>query len=496
MGKRLRAGITVLALAVLSVPSRVVFSQPPPVPSGLPGPAPAPALPARGLNAGPLAVPPPPTIEDPMLAAVPAPPRVIRSWDEAERLLLGRSSNLRMAVDQVLVAEGQTMVALAQVLPSFGGCAGGSSAPPGCGNSIFTHQLLTRPYTETIAGEPVSGVLPVPNTLTASATLSQDILNLQEFDQVGISKLTEQANHLTVKDTRRTLALSLATQIVSVVTAERTAEINRGGLRVALEQLELTKRKAALGAAMLLDIVRADQNATNARVALVSGDEALRQARESLGLILGLSEETGVSPDINVNGLAQDVLRECTAIDDVAARPDVAAARKNLEVAKRNLRNTWYSFVPVITGQSTLAATTAVNLGYPNPTWTIGAALSVPLFDGGSRLGTIKSQRAQEDVAEQTLYNLLRQDIIQVEQAQRGVEVAENSYRVSLRQRDLAAQNDSLTQALWARGQGTSVDLVTASEAHRLAEQSLVVAEFNVVKARLAVVMALATCPG
>jgi hypothetical protein len=37
--------------------------------------------------------------------------------------------------------------------------------------------------------------------------------------------------------------------------------------------------------------------------------------------------------------------------------------------------------------------------------------------------------------------------------------------------------------------------LVTASEAHRQAEQTLVVAEFGVVKARLAAIMALSTCP-
>ena len=52
-----------------------------------------------------------------------------------------------------------------------------------------------------------------------------------------------------------------------------------------------------------------------------------------------------------------------------------------------------------------------------------------------------------------------------------------------------------MTQAAYARGQGTSVDLVTASEAHRLAELSLAVAEFGVVKARLAAIMALSTCP-
>jgi outer membrane protein TolC len=326
-------------------------------------------------------------------------------------------------------------------------------------------------------------------------TLSQDIINLQEFDQISINELMEDSSRMTVDDTRRTLDLSLANQIVSVVTAERSADINRVGLRVALEQLELSKRKENLGAATMLDVVRAKQNAANARVSLVSGDEALRQARESLGLTLGIPMEFGVAREMDVNAIAEDALHSCRVVDNVDQRPDIAAARTNLEVAKRNLRNTWYSFVPVLTGTSSLTATTAVNAGYPNPTWTLGAALSVPIFDGGTRLGQIKSQRAAEDIAAQALEALRQQAIIQVEMTKRGIAVAELSYQVSLEQRDLAALNDSMTQTGYSKGLGTSVDLVTASEAHRQAEQALVVAEFGVVKARLAAIMALSTCP-
>jgi outer membrane protein TolC len=434
-------------------------------------------------------------VDDPMLAPVPPPRRVVSSWAEAQQMLRTRSTNLKTALAQVVQAEGQTMVAFAQYLPSLGGCAGGSSAPPGCANASFTHQLITRTVTESAVGTVLTNVVPIPNTLTGSMTLSQDIINLQEFDQISINELMEDSSRMTVDDTRRTLDLSLANQIVSVVTAERSADINRVGLRVALEQLELSKRKENLGAATMLDVVRAKQNAANARVSLVSGDEALRQARESLGLTLGIPMEFGVAREMDVNAIAEDALHSCRVVDNVDQRPDIAAARTNLEVAKRNLRNTWYSFVPVLTGTSSLTATTAVNAGYPNPTWTLGAALSVPIFDGGTRLGQIKSQRAAEDIAAQALEALRQQAIIQVEMTKRGIAVAELSYQVSLEQRDLAALNDSMTQTGYSKGLGTSVDLVTASEAHRQAEQALVVAEFGVVKARLAAIMALSTCP-
>jgi outer membrane protein TolC len=277
------------------------------------------------------------------------------------------------------------------------------------------------------------------------------------------------------------------------VTAEREAEINRVGLRVALEQAEITVRKRALGAANGLDVVRAQQNAANARATLVTGDETLREARESLGLALGVPEEMGVAPDVNADGLARSAMESCRAVSDVDDRADIASARVKLDVAKRNLRNVWFTFLPTVTAQSTLAGTSVTTI--INPTWNITATLQVPIWDGGTRYGNLRNARAAEDMAVQQLESLRRQAIIQVEQAQRQLAVSQDSDKVAREQRDLAAQNDQMTQLAYGAGQGTSLELVTASEAHRQAEINLALADFNVVKARILALLALATCP-
>jgi outer membrane protein TolC len=105
------------------------------------------------------------------------------------------------------------------------------------------------------------------------------------------------------------------------------------------------------------------------------------------------------------------------------------------------------------------------------------------------------SARAAEDTAAQQLEAIRRQAIIQIEQAQRQLLVAETTDRVAREQRDLAAQNDQMTQTAYMAGQGTSLELVTASEAHRQAELNLALQDFGVVKARVLAVLALATCP-
>jgi outer membrane protein TolC len=415
-----------------------------------------------------------------MLAPVPVPKRVVSSWQEAVAYLRARSTDLRIAFDQVLQAEAQTRIALSQYLPSLTTTA------------IATHQIITS--TGIVFSS--AGATASANAASANLQLQQTILNAQQFDQISIDELSEDAATLTVEDRKRTLALSLANQIVAVVTAERSAEINRVGLKVALEQLEITKRKQELGAANGLDVVRAQQNAANARATLVSGDESLKEAREALGLALGVPEETGVGHDVNIDELARSAMSTCHVVPDVDARPDVAAARTNLEVAKRNLRNVYYQFLPTLNAQSTATGfTPAPAFSSPDPTWNIQAVLQMPWWDGGARYGSLRNARAAEDIAHQNLEALRRQAIIQVQQAQRQLVVAEVSDKVAREQRDLAAQNDTMTQTAYMAGQGTSLELVTASEAHRQAELNLALQDFTVVKARVLAVLALATCP-
>ncbi len=436
-------------------------------------------------------MPPPPPVNDPMLAPVPAPKRVLSSWKEGVSYLRARSTDLKVALDQVLQAEAATRIALAQYLPLINANNAGGLA--------YTHQLITR----SVAGGMSLGMggivttsrVPVPNTYAGSLVLQQAVINVPAFDQISIDELSEDASRLSVEAEKRTLVLSLANQIVAVVTAEREAEINRVGLRVALEQLDITNRKQALGAANGLDVVRAQQNAANARATLVTGDESLREARESLGLTLGVPEETGVAPNVNVGGLAESAMESCHMVADLDKRPDIAQAEVQLEVAKRNLRNVWYTFLPTVGLSSTLSATSPVSAGFPNPLWNVQGSLEIPIWDGGTRYGNLRNARAAQDIAAQQLESLRRQAIIQVEQAQRQLVVAEASDRVATEQRDLAQQNDMMTQTAYAAGQGTSLELVTASEAHRQAEINLALQDFNVVKTRILALLALATCP-
>jgi len=462
-----------------------------------------------------LTLPPAPTIDDPMLAPMPPAPRLIATWEETLELLRGRSTDLRTAYDEVLRAEGQVRTALAANLLTINGTAtyqhllagstGLISTTPSTTATIPTLPGFTPQQSATLAGaftnaleQSVQGLGVTPSDqVILGAQAVQPILSLETWHNYKTTKINVEAARLSYEDMKRTIALSVANDLIAVITAERVAELNRVGTRSALERLDLARRKNNLGAATRLDVIRAQQDVETARATLVTGDESLRQAREALGLALGLPQQVGVTKDLNLDGLVKAALDSCRATDSVEDRADVAAARTRVIVAKRRVDDVYYLFLPTINAQSSAAydATIPASAGTTVTSWNIGAVLTVPLWDGGVRYGSLRQSRALEDEAKMTLESTRRQAIVQVEQARRSVTVAEASEMVARNARTLAAENDRLTRTGYIEGQGTSLELVTAAAALREAEITLALRQFDLVKARVTAILALANCP-
>jgi outer membrane protein TolC len=151
--------------------------------------------------------------------------------------------------------------------------------------------------------------------------------------------------------------------------------------------------------------------------------------------------------------------------------------------------------LPTLNAQSTLSSTTAdVGSGTPRTTWNVSAVLSIPIWDGGARYGALRSARALREEATLQVEAARRGATVGVAQAGRGIPVAEAALDVAREARRLAAGVDQLTQTAYRAGQGTSLELVLAASALRQAEVELALREFEVVRARLEALFALARC--
>lgn len=426
-------------------------------------------------------LPPPPTVNDPMLLPVPVANKTVATWEEILTLMRARSTELKVAYLEVLRAEAQSRIALAGTLPSLNG------------TGIVRKELLTK-----TSPNPLGGTVTQPNTdiiATGSLTLVQPVFAPRAWYGIKTAGMAEDVARLSVEETKREITLRVASALIVVVTSERVAELNRIALRAALERLDLSTRKRALGAATGLDVLRAQQDAENTRATLVSGDESLRQAREALGLSLGLAEPIGVPPNISLDGLERSASSFCKPAASIDERADIATARGRRELAERGVGDVKRQFSPTINAQSTLATTTADTGFSPSTTWNIQGVLSVPLWEGGARYGALRAARVDVERAETELMALQRSVTVEIAQSRRAVTVADDSRKVAAAARALAAEADRLTRAGYLEGQGTSLELVIAAQALRQSEVNLALREFELVRARIQALLAAANCP-
>jgi outer membrane protein TolC len=167
--------------------------------------------------------------------------------------------------------------------------------------------------------------------------------------------------------------------------------------------------------------------------------------------------------------------------------------RTEVDIAARGVKDVWYQFSPVVTFQSTLVRSNDA-LAIPATTWNIEGVLTIPIWDGGARYGELRQARAQKDEAEQNVIGQRRAVIIQIEQARRAVEVAEESRKVAVDAETHARQVDHMTQVGFLTGQGTSLDLVVSAGALRQAQINRALRDFDLVRARIDALLALADC--
>jgi outer membrane protein TolC len=427
-------------------------------------------------------IPSRPEVSDPMLTELPRPQRQLGSWQEALTQLRARSTDLATAYAEVIKAEAQSRIALAALLPTLTGTA------------TATHQIVSQAGASYVSATSPT-ITTSSDSLVGSLSLSQALIDVKAWHDFGTARAAEEVQRLGVRSVKRIMTLSLATAVVAVVTAERVAEINRLSLQSALELLELTKRKAALGTATGLDIVRAEQNVSTTRSSIVSGDESLRQAREALGLVLGEPQEVGVAADIKIDELVGVLNQSCQPLKSPLDRPELQAANQQLKVNERLIRSAELSFLPTLRAQSSLNETATFNGSPPRSTWSISAVLSVPIWDGGARYGTLRNARAARDEAAYTIEAKRRTITIEVLQASRSVQVAEQSLEVARKSAELAARNNALTRMSFQLGQGTtSFELVAASVALQQAQVQMAVQEFGLVNARLQALLTMARC--
>ncbi len=189
--------------------------------------------------------------------------------------------------------------------------------------------------------------------------------------------------------------------------------------RESVQKLTDDRVRAGLDSRLELKQVETSIPAARTRIAQMEEEIALR--RNQLAALLGQGPDRGLAiarPSLHVTSVA---LPSRVPADLLGRRPDVVASRLRAEAAARDIASAKADFYPnvnlsALIGVQSVSLSNLLTAGSSVP--TAGAAIRLPILDGGRLRGALAARNADYDLAveqyNQTLADALREVVDQL----------------------------------------------------------------------------------
>lgn len=429
--------------------------------------------------------PPLPEVHDEMLDPPPPAANVLATFRQGVELVKSQLPSLRISLARIEQEEGSVTQSLARVLPTF------------AASGAIQQDLLLGEGTRFITSGVQRGTIPYPElTWNGSAAINVPLFAPRSWFDLGTAARAVESARYDARNTDRVALAALTDSVILALTAERLADVSRASLKSALVTLQLTRRTVLGGTANVLDVLRATQEVLASRTQVLKAHEAVLRARESLGAALGTSSGWSVAPELRIDDFGAELQSFCRPESAAAARDDVKASKADVVVEERRTRSVDYGLFPTL-GVTTSATYWSNPVATPNGehvTWTISGLLSWSIFDGGLRKGERRMNLGLQHASEARAAETQRRAELEVAQATRTVKLAQDSLEVSKQARDVAVETARLARIGFAKGIGTSFELVEATRRLRESEMELAVRDFDLLRAKLDALLSLASC--
>lgn len=276
--------------------------------------------------------------------------------------------------------------------------------------------------------------------------------------------------------------------VLEVVSAWNLLEANRAVEQANLANLDFARQSRDLAAARKIagiatsaDRLQGETQAAQAELTLTQTRGNVASAAARLAVAMGLPPATPLTlgplaPLESSTVLARDAQ---SLIDRAEAlRPDLRAARAQLEAADANIRVARSAARPSI-GLQANNSLSALDSSIDRNLTSAGLTLSLPLFSGWTTRYQIAQARAQAAQQAATLEQIRQSAGLAVWQANVAYENALASLSPARALINSATESADLAQGRYRAGTGTFADLLNAQSALASARQQLAQAEFN-----------------
>lgn len=437
-------------------------------------------LAANAQNAQPVEAPTPQPVAEPSSSALPYPAYGTPAPDvSAQRAKPGvpTTVSLKAAIDIAVARSPQFEAQRAQyrAVAAKYGAARGALLPNVSANAGVTRDYGAGSFGNASGGSGSSGGATNAGPFTTEFGKVQATQLIFDGGRViaGLrsAKEGDVAGRQTLVRQLQSLAFNVAQAYYGVLQADATVRANAQLVRQFETQEGNVRAQIRAGSAARADLAAAQFQTAQARGALITSQGQQIGAQAAFATTLGLDADAAVQPEALSSGAVPTrALDYTTAVTQaLQLRPDYLAARHSVDSARENVRFAKLARFPVLnvtgsTGDSrTLIGGASVSGSnkYQSSS-SLGAALSIPIYDQGLTNFNVAQAASQYDQAVAGE----RQTLLGVQSDVRGALAGLISARAALTQaqfeRQSAQVNVQATQARYRVGAATITDVITA----------------------------------
>ncbi|HET7815434.1 MAG TPA: TolC family protein [Candidatus Baltobacteraceae bacterium] len=294
-----------------------------------------------------------------------------------------------------------------------------------------------------------------------------------------------------------TLAFNVSQAYFTALQAQSTVHVDQEILKQAQTNENLTRAQVHAGTSARVDQITAHVPTVQAQVNLTRDQGALASALGAFANSIGLDPTVLVQPATtgtsNPSALLVPVLPYQQAVTRaLALRPDYLSSQSAVAAAQYNVQAQRAGYLPTLNGN----ASVGTNSTLPNGSGfvssnSIGATLSIPIFDQGLTRAQVQQAEQQLNLAQANAAQTRLGVELNVQQAL--VAVASNQAAVVQAQAAVASAQESLrgAQAQYRAGVTNLVTLLQAQTNYTQAESSLINAVYTLRQAEQQYVYAI-----
>ncbi|KAF0156088.1 MAG: type I secretion outer membrane protein [Syntrophaceae bacterium] len=324
------------------------------------------------------------------------------------------------------------------------------------------------------------------NYYSNALNLNQTLFDFgKTSSSVDIQILTKQSTEADFQNTVASLVLGVKETYYSFLKAKMSETVAKETVNQFQQHFDVAETFFQTGKSSKIDVTSAEVNLSNARIQLISVQNALHIARVNLNKAMGVIS----APEYNVENKFHleliNISFEAALAQAYENRPELLSTALKKEALEKSIDLNKKGYLPVLSGNAAYGY--AGDDTSRDKSWNVGIALAFPLFTGLSTKYAVDEARANLDVARaneeslrQTVYQEVQSAWLNRREAFERIEAG----RVIVRQ---AEENVELAKGRYETGVGNSIEITDAMIKLNNAKMTYITAlsDFSVAQARL-----------